>query len=132
MVEGGIKRLELVKNRPELKDNLWKIVNALQNGLKEKGFSIGTSSSPVTPVVLNGTVGEAATLSKDLRENYNIFCSVVIYPVVPKGMIILRLIPTAVHSLEDVKETIAAFEAIKGKLISGFYKNTELATSFGE
>jgi glycine C-acetyltransferase len=132
MVEGGIKRLEMVKNRPELKENLWKIVNALQNGLKEKGFSIGTSSSPVTPVVLNGTVGEAATLSKDLRENYNIFCSVVIYPVVPKGMIILRLIPTAVHSLEDVKETIAAFEAIKGKLNSGFYKNTELATSFGE
>lgn len=132
MVEGGMKRLEMVRNRPELKDNLWKIVNALQHGLKEKGFSIGTSSSPVTPVVLNGTVGEAATLSKDLRENYNIFCSVVIYPVVPKGMIILRLIPTAVHSLEDVKETIAAFEAIKGKLNSGFYKNTELATSFGE
>lgn len=132
MVEGGLKRLEMLKNRPEFRENLWKIVNALQNGLKEKGFSIGKTNSPVTPVVLNGTVGEAATLSKDLRENYNIFCSVVIYPVIPKGMIILRLIPTAVHSLADVEETIAAFEAIKGKLSSGFYKTTALATSFGE
>ncbi|WP_194774318.1 aminotransferase class I/II-fold pyridoxal phosphate-dependent enzyme [Pararhodonellum marinum] len=132
LVEGGLKRLELLRSRPELKANLWKIVNALQNGLKEKGFSIGKSNSPVTPVVLNGTVGEAATLSKDLRENYNIFCSVVIYPVVPKGMIILRLIPTAVHTLEDVAETISAFEAIKDKLTSGIYKTSELATSFGE
>lgn len=132
MVEGALKRLDLLKNRPEFKENLWKIVHALQNGLKEKGFSIGTTNSPVTPVVLNGTVGEAATLSKDLRENYNIFCSVVIYPVVPKGMIILRLIPTAVHSIEDVVETIAAFEAIKEKLNSGYYKTTELAASFGE
>ncbi|WP_460514017.1 aminotransferase class I/II-fold pyridoxal phosphate-dependent enzyme [Cyclobacterium sediminis] len=132
MVEGALKRLDLIRSRPEFKNNLWKIVNALQNGLKEKGFSIGTTNSPVTPVVLNGTVGEAATLSKDLRENYNIFCSVVIYPVVPKGMIILRLIPTAVHSIADVEETIAAFEAIKEKLSSGYYKNTELATSFGE
>jgi len=132
MVEGGLKRLEMLKSRPEFRENLWKIVNALQNGLKEKGFSIGKTNSPVTPVVLNGTVGEAATLSKDLRENYNIFCSVVIYPVIPKGMIILRLIPTAVHSLADVEETIAAFEAIKDKLSSGFYKTTALATSFGE
>ena len=83
-------------------------------------------------MVLNGTVGEAATLSKDLRENYNIFCSVVIYPVIPKGMIILRLIPTAVHTLEDVSETIAAFEAVKEKLTSGYYRSTELAMSFGE
>lgn len=132
MVEGGLKRLDLLINKPELKENLWKVVNALQNGLKEKGFNIGTTSSPVTPVVLNGTIGEAATLSQDLRENYNIFCSVVIYPVVPKGMIILRLIPTAVHSLEDVTETIAAFEAIKDKLSSGHYKESELANSFGE
>lgn len=132
MVEGALKRLDMLKNRPELKNNLWKVVNALQNGLKEKGFNIGTTTTPVTPVVLNGTVGEAATLSKDLRENYNIFCSVVIYPVVPKGMIILRLIPTAAHTLEDVKETITAFEAIKDKLSSGYYKTTELATSFGE
>lgn len=132
MVEGGLKRLELIKSKPELKENLWKIVKALQEGLKEKGFSIGTTTSPVTPVVLNGTVGEAATLSKDLRENYNIFCSVVIYPVVPKGMIILRLIPTAVHTLDDVSETIVAFEAIKEKLVSGYYKSTQFATAFGE
>ncbi len=132
LVEGAIKRLELLRTRPELKDNLWEIVNALKKGLKEKGFSIGKSNSPVTPVVLNGTVGEAATLSKDLRENYNIFCSVVIYPVIPKGMIILRLIPTAVHSLEDVTETIAAFESVKEKLTSGFYRTSALAMSFGE
>ncbi|MGY6558361.1 MAG: aminotransferase class I/II-fold pyridoxal phosphate-dependent enzyme [Nitritalea sp.] len=132
LVEGALKRLELLRTRPELKDNLWKVVNALKSGLIAKGFSIGNSNSPVTPVVLNGTVGEAATLSKDLRETYNIFCSVVIYPVVPKGMIILRLIPTAVHTLEDVEETITAFEAIKNKLSSGYYKQTELAMSFGE
>lgn len=132
LVEGALKRLDLLRTRPELKDNLWKIVNALKSGLQEKGFNIGKSNSPVTPVVLNGTVGEAATLSKDLRENYSIFCSVVIYPVIPKGMIILRLIPTAVHTLDDVKETIAAFEAVKDKLLSGYYRNTELAMSFGE
>jgi glycine C-acetyltransferase len=100
--------------------------------LKEKGFSIGTTKSPVTPVVLNGTVGEAATLSKDLRENFGIFCSVVIYPVVPKGMIILRLIPTASHSLDDVNETIKAFEAIKDKLTSGVYRTDQLAVAFKE
>ncbi|WP_373523923.1 aminotransferase class I/II-fold pyridoxal phosphate-dependent enzyme [Aquiflexum sp.] len=131
-VEGALKRLELLRSQPELKDNLWKIVDALKKGLTEKGFSIGKSNSPVTPVVLNGTIGEAATLSKDLRETYKIFCSVVIYPVIPKGMIILRLIPTAVHTLEDVEETIAAFEAIKEKLSSGYYKNTAYAVSFGE
>jgi len=131
-VIGGLKRLEIIKKQPEHKAKLWQIVDALQGGLKEKGFSIGTTKSSVTPVVLNGTVGEAATLSKDLRENFNIFCSVVIYPVVPKGMIILRLIPTASHSIEDVNETIAAFEAIKWKLSSGEYKNAELAAAFGE
>jgi glycine C-acetyltransferase len=132
LVEGGLKRLELLRTQPELKDDLWKIVNALRKGLHENGFSTGKSNSPVTPVVLNGTVGEAAALTKDLRENYGIFCSVVIYPVVPKGMIILRLIPTAVHTLEDVSETISAFAAIKEKLTSGFYKNSELAISVGE
>lgn len=131
-VEGALKRLELLRSQPELKANLWKIVDALKKGLTEKGFSIGKSNSPVTPVVLNGTIGEAATLSKDLRETYKIFCSVVIYPVIPKGMIILRLIPTAVHTLEDVEETIAAFEAVKEKLSSGYYKNTAYAVSFGE
>jgi glycine C-acetyltransferase len=132
MVIGALKRLELLRDQPIHKENLWKVVNALQNGLKEKGFNIGTTQTPVTPVVLNGTVGEAATLSRDLRENFNIFCSVVIYPVVPKGMIILRLIPTAVHTLEDVAETIAAFEAIKEKLNSGHYRADELAIAFKE
>lgn len=132
LVEGALTRLHLLKTQPELKDNLWKIVRALRKGLHENGFSTGQSNSPVTPVVLNGTVGEAAALTKDLRENYAIFCSVVIYPVIPKGMIILRLIPTAVHTLEDVSETIAAFAAIKEKLTSGSYKNSELAISFGE
>lgn len=131
-VIGGLKRLAMLRDNPEHKAKLWTIVNALQNGLKEKGFSIGTTQSCVTPVVLNGTVGEAAALSKDLRENFNIFCSVVIYPVVPKGMIILRLIPTASHSLEDVEETIQAFEAIKGKLQSGEYRKAEVAIAFGE
>lgn len=132
LVKGALKRLELLKTQPELKDNLWKIVDALRKGLHDNGFSTGKSNSPVTPVVLNGTVGEAAALTHDLRENYGIFCSVVIYPVVPKGMIILRLIPTAVHTLEDVEETVTAFAAIKEKLTSGVYKNSELAMSFGE
>jgi glycine C-acetyltransferase len=132
LVEGALTRLELLKTQPELKDNLWKIVNALRKGLHKNGFSTGKSNSPVTPVVLNGTIGEAAALTKDLRENYAIFCSVVIYPVIPKGMIILRLIPTAVHTLEDVRETISAFAAIKEKLTSSFYKNSELAISLGE
>tara|TARA_R110002072_G_scaffold2013_1_gene17110 strand:- start:3999 stop:5219 length:1221 start_codon:yes stop_codon:yes gene_type:complete len=132
LVAGALKRLELLKTQPQLKDNLWKIVGALRKGLHDNGFSTGKSNSPVTPVVLNGTVGEAAALTQDLRENYSIFCSVVIYPVIPKGMIILRLIPTAVHTLEDVEETITAFAAIKEKLTSGVYKNSELAMSVGE
>lgn len=131
-VAGAIKRLELLKTQPELKDNLWKIVHALRDGLHKNGFSTGASNTPVTPVVLNGTIGEAAALTYDLRENHGIFCSVVIYPVIPKGMIILRLIPTAVHSLEDVEETITAFASIKEKLTSGHYKNSEMAISFGE
>ena len=132
LVIGALKRLELLREDPSHKERLWTIVSALQGGLREKGFNIGTTQSPVTPVVLNGTVGEAAALIQDLRENFSIFCSAVIYPVVPKGTIILRLIPTAVHSLADVDETIAAFEAIKGKLASGVYMNAELATAFGE
>ncbi|REG94599.1 glycine C-acetyltransferase [Algoriphagus antarcticus] len=131
-VAGALKRLELLRTQPELKDNLWKIVKALRKGLHDNGFSTGKSNSPVTPVVLNGTVGEAAALTQDLRENYAIFCSVVIYPVIPKGMIILRLIPTAVHTLQDVEETITAFAAIKEKLTSGVYKNSEFAISVGE
>ncbi|HRB37666.1 MAG TPA: pyridoxal phosphate-dependent aminotransferase family protein, partial [Bacteroidia bacterium] len=104
------------------KNNLWKIVNALQNGLKQAGFDIGKTQSPVTPVYLNGTIPEATKLIYDLRENYDIFCSMVVYPVVPKGIIMLRLIPTAVHTLEDVKYTIESFGKIKSKLLNGEYK----------
>lgn len=123
IVIGNLKRLELLRTRPELKDNLWKIVNALQKGLREKGFNLGTTESPVTPVFLNGGIVEAANLIYDIRETYKIFCSVVIYPVVPKDVIMLRLIPTAAHSLDDVKETIAAFESISDKLKSGQYQH---------
>lgn len=126
LVQGALKRLELLRTKPELKDNLWKIVHALQDGYRKNGFNIGTTQSPVTPVVLNGTVGEAANLAMDLRENYGIFCSVVIYPVVPRGTIILRIIPTAVHSLEDVELTISAFVDIKKKLDDGYYREQKL------
>jgi len=126
LVIGAIKRLELLKNNPEHKDNLWKVVNALQSGLKEQGFNIGVTQSPVTPVLFQGGLGEAANLAMDLRENYNIFCSMVIYPVVPKDVIMLRLIPTAVHSLDDVKETIEAFAAVKKNLDGGIYRREEI------
>jgi len=126
LVIGALKRLELLRTKPELRENLWKIVNALQEGFRSNNFNIGTTNTPVTPVVLNGTVGEAANLTMDLRENYGIFCSVVIYPVVPKGTIILRIIPTAVHSLDDVALTITAFNAIKKKLDDGYYKAQHL------
>ena len=122
LVLGGMKRLELLRTQPELKDNLWKIVNALQTGLKEKGYDLGTTKSPVTPVYLNGTEYEAGNLIMDIREKYNIFCSMVIYPIVPKNVIQLRIIPTAVHTLDDVKETIAAFDAVREKLKSGKYR----------
>jgi len=121
LVVGGLKRLELLKTRPELKNNLWKIVHALQDGLRERGFNIGTTETPVTPVILSGGVGEAAQMTMDLRENLHIFCSIVIYPVVPKDVIMLRLIPTAVHTLEDVRETLDAFDKISYKLKSGHY-----------
>ncbi|MGZ3864701.1 MAG: aminotransferase class I/II-fold pyridoxal phosphate-dependent enzyme [Bacteroidia bacterium] len=121
LVEGGLKRLDLIRKHPELKDKLWEITRALQGGLKAAGFNIGTTTTPVTPVYLNGTVNEATNLTFDLREIYNIFCSIVVYPVIPKGQIILRLIPTAVHTLEDVKYTVEAFKAIKDKLTSGEY-----------
>jgi glycine C-acetyltransferase len=126
LVIGALKRLELLRSKPELREKLWTIVNALQVGFKANGFNIGTTNTPVTPVVLNGTVGEAANLTMDLRENYGIFCSVVIYPVVPKGTIILRIIPTASHSLDDVEMTITAFNAIKKKLDDGYYKEQHL------
>lgn len=124
LVIGNLKRLELLRNSPELKDNLWKIVNAIQKGFRDNGFNIGTTQSPVTPVFLHGNGGpyEAANLVKDLRNNMNIFCSMIIYPVVPKGVIMLRIIPTAVHTLEDVEQTIEAFKVIKQKLNSGAYE----------
>jgi glycine C-acetyltransferase len=121
MVVGALKRLELLKTQPQLKQNLWTIVNALQNGLRNAGFYIGGTTSPVTPVILNGTIPEATALTQDLRENYDIFCSIVVYPVVPKGVILLRLIPTAVHTLDDVNETISAFKEVKQKLDEGKY-----------
>ena len=127
LVIGAIKRLELLINKPELKDRLWTIANALQGGLKEAGFELGNTESAVTPVYLSGGVGEATNLTLDLRENFGIFCSIVTYPVVPKGVILLRLIPTAVHTLEDVKYTIESFTAIKDKLAAGEYISETLA-----
>ncbi len=127
-VIGALKRLELLRTQPQLKDNLWKIVNALQSGLNEAGFNIGKTQSPVTPVYLNGTIGEATNLIYDLRENYDIFCSMVVYPVVPKGIIILRLIPTAVHTLEDVTYTIDAFRKAYVKLKAGEYASEKIAS----
>jgi len=127
MVIGALKRLDLIRTQPELRENLWTIVNALQDGLKKDGFNLGNTESPVTPVMLNGTVGEATQITFDLRENYNIFCSIVTYPVVPKGVILLRLIPTAVHTLEDVAYTIKAFKEVKDKLEKHEY-TTEMAS----
>ncbi len=121
MVIGALKRLELLKSKPELRKDLWKIVNALQTGLKKNGLDLGKTESPVTPVFLSGGIPEASNITMDLRENYNIFCSIVIYPVVPKDVIMLRLIPTATHTLEDVEYTVKAFAAVKKKLDAGKY-----------
>ena len=128
LVVGALKRLELMRNMPELKENLWTITNALQKGLVEAGFNIGETDTCVTPVYMNGSIPESTNLIFDLRENYNIFCSMVVYPVVPKGMIILRLIPTAVHTLEDVEYTIDAFKKIVGKLKAGEYVSDKIAS----
>lgn len=122
MVIGALKRLELMRDHPELRTKLWEITNALQTGLINAGFDIGNTNSPVTPVYLNGSIPEATQLVQDLRENYNVFCSMVVYPVVPKGIIILRLIPTAVHTLEDVDYTIKVFESIRENLVKGKYQ----------
>ncbi len=122
MVIGALKRLDMIRSSTEQKDKLWVIVNALQKGLREKGFNLGKTESPVTPVILAGGVPEATQITYDLRENYNIFCSIVAYPVVPKGIILLRLIPTAVHTLEDVEYTIKAFSEVKEKLEAGEYQ----------
>ncbi|MGA1464627.1 MAG: aminotransferase class I/II-fold pyridoxal phosphate-dependent enzyme [Balneolaceae bacterium] len=127
IVIGNLKRLELLKTRPELKENLWKNVRALQSGLKERGLNIGATNSCVTPVYMHGSVEEATHLVRDLREQYKIFCSIVIYPVIPKGMILLRLIPTAVHTMDDIEQTLHAFETISEKLSRGVYKEAEFA-----
>lgn len=122
LVKGALKRLDMLRTRPEFKEKLWENVNALQNGLKKKGFDIGLTQSCVTPVYLKGSIPEAMVLVKDLRENYSIFCSIVVYPVIPKGLILLRLIPTASHNLEDVSLTLNAFSNIREKLEKGTYK----------
>jgi len=129
MVLGLKKRFELLKSKPELREKLWKIANQLQSGLKERGFDIGVTNTMVTPVFLKGDLYEATTLTKDLRENYGIFCSIVIYPVIPKGLILLRLIPTAAHSSEDVERTLAAYSEMGEKLKSGYYKENKMAVA---
>ena len=134
LVKGALKRLEMIRTMPELKKNLWKIVNALQSGLKERGFDIGTTQSCVTPVYLKGSIPEAMALVKDLRENHGIFCSIVVYPVIPKGLILLRMIPTSMHTLKDVEETLQAFSVIRERLNSGLYKrlSASVAAEMGE
>ena len=125
LVIGAMKRLEMVRTMPELRTNLWTIVNALQTSLRERGFNIGNTQSPVTPVILSGTQYEAGHIVKDIRENFGIFCSMVIYPVVPKGIILLRIIPTALHTLEDVEYTISTFEKVALKLKNGEYSKQD-------
>ncbi|MDO4728813.1 MAG: aminotransferase class I/II-fold pyridoxal phosphate-dependent enzyme [Bacteroidota bacterium] len=118
---GALKRLEMLRTMPELKEKLWHNVNALQNGLKERGFNIGNTNTCVTPVYLNGSIPEAMMMVNDLRENYGIFLSIVVYPVIPKDIILLRMIPTASHTMEDINQTLEAFEAIREKLTNGTY-----------
>lgn len=133
-VKGALKRLDMLRTMPELKAKLWENVNALQNGLKERGFDIGTTTSCVTPVYLNGSIPEAMALVKDLRENYGVFCSIVVYPVIPKGLILLRMIPTATHTIQDIEETLVAFSAIRDRLQNGTYKrlSAAVAAAMGE
>jgi len=126
MVIGLKKRFEMLKSMPELREKLWEIANALQKGLRERGFNLGVTNTMVTPVILEGELYEATALTRDLRENYGIFCSIVIYPVIPKGLILLRLIPTAAHSLEDVQRTLDAYSEMAEKLKAGFYKENKL------
>ena len=122
LVYGIIKRIEMMKSRSEFKNKLWKNVYSLQEGLKNRGFDIGNTQSCVTPVYLKGSIPEAMVLVKDLRENYGIFCSIVVYPVIPKGLILLRLIPTASHTIKDIEITLDAFSSIREKLQNGTYK----------
>ncbi|MDB5114909.1 MAG: aminotransferase class I/II-fold pyridoxal phosphate-dependent enzyme [Mucilaginibacter sp.] len=129
MVLGIKKRFELLKSQPQLREKLWQISTALQKGLKERGFDLGVTNTMVTPVFLKGDLYEATSLTRDLRENYGIFCSIVIYPVIPKGLILLRLIPTAAHSLEDVQRTLDAYSEMGEKLKAGYYKENNMTTA---
>jgi len=122
MVVGARKRLSMIRTMPELREKLWSNVHRLQNGLKERGFDIGNTNSCVTPVYMHGSVAEACGLTIELREKYHIFCSMVVYPVIPKGMILLRLIPTTAHSHEDVDSTLWAFSKVAEKLKAGAFK----------
>ncbi len=126
IVEGMLVRMKMVNEMPELREKLWHNVNRLQQGLKERGFDIGSTNSPVTPIYMKGELPEATQMVMDLRENYHIFCSIVVYPVIPKGDIIFRIIPTASHSDEDVDETLRAFEETKKKLDAGLYKAEQI------
>ena len=126
LVIGHLKRVELMRNHPEMKAKLWANVNKLQSGLRERGFNIGSTNSPVTPIYLQGDIPEATAMCLDLRENYNVFCSIVVYPVIPKGQIIYRLIPTAAHSDEDIALTLKAFSETKEKLDKKEYKVAEI------
>lgn len=128
IVIGALKRLEMIRTTPELQDNLWNIARALQSGLREAGFDIGHTNSVVTPVFLKGSLGEATNVTVELRETYGIFCSIVVYPVVPKDVIMLRLIPTTVHTLEDVRYTIECFSKVREKLAAGEYKAEKIAS----
>jgi glycine C-acetyltransferase len=128
IVIGALKRLDMIRTMPELQDNLWNIARALQSGLREAGFDIGHTNSVVTPVFLKGSLGEATNVTLDLRETYGIFCSIVVYPVVPKDVIMLRLIPTTVHTLEDVRYTIECFSKVREKLEAGEYKAEKIAS----
>jgi glycine C-acetyltransferase len=134
LVVGALKRLDMLRTMPSLKEKLWINVNALQDGLKKNDFDIGTTQSCVTPVYLKGSIPEAMALVKDLRENHGVFCSIVVYPVIPKGLILLRMIPTATHTIEDINETLEAFSSIRERLENGTYKrlSASVAAAMGE
>ena len=129
LVVGALKRLDMLRTMPELKEKLWDNVRALQGGLRERGFDLGTTETCITPVYLKGSIPEAMALVKDLRENYGVFCSIVVYPVIPKGIILLRLIPTATHTMEDIDITLKAFSSIRERLENGTYKKMSAALS---
>lgn len=134
LVIGALKRLDMMRRSTEFKDKLWENVNALQGGLRESGFDLGTTQSCVTPVYLKGSIPEAMALVKDLRENHGVFCSIVVYPVIPKGLILLRMIPTASHTMEDIEATLNAFSSIRERLENGTYKrlSAAVAAAMGE